>query len=761
MTHPGGLARTVLFCLAGLLALPGVLSAEGDEPSSVIEVTFTRVAPTAQAIQGEVVFKSLEEDEPARGHPISPELRPLSLVLPAGSVWEVAGEVPGFWVRRQTLAIGPAGSPTRVNLALWPLGTISGTVTLQDQKSPPPRSLRVETVAVPAFLNRPPVPPGALDCPLDEQGRWSCALPAAVFDLVLSSPGWTPAYRWAVEVKGGKSTNLGVIDLARGASVAGWVAVDGGALSEDCVVRLAPLVSQSADLRTAIDLDRTATERPVRRDGFFQVTGVSPGTYSIEMRQPGFSPAVLSPVQVDPAAETFLREPLILERPLALAFEIEPPLDWLGRPWRAQVIRDTLARLDPVVFEGPAHAEGRFEVPDQAAGRFHVTILDSLGNKVWSQRNLTVTGPPDAVQRLHLDFVDVEGTARMGQEPLTGVLWFGGKNATLSIKMETDTEGRFFGVLPRDGVWPVEIETAQPGLRRMVRVDVQASRTGKATVDLRLPNTRVFGRVLDETGKPAQRATVFAEGEGLPQMAQAGEAGTFELWGLQEGLLRLAAEAPTGVSETVFTTLAEGRDVGPVDLRLRRLERHQGSVSAAYGPVPGAEVLVSAFPVAVGGAAGTSGTDGTFSVQLAPGVEQVVAAVAAPGFPLQVFGPLAPDALRLHLGDQSGDLELVVPVQPAELIAKNLTFFVFSGAHMVPFGLVSQWAGSQGETWVEGERVSLRVPRMAPGEYRFCLVPRLAEVTFSGSLPEAGATCDTGQLAPGGQLSLAPDLSPR
>lgn len=179
---------------------------------------------------------------------------------------------------------------------------------------------------------------------------------------------------------------FGFTAAKHGASVAGWAAVEGGAIEEGkCFARLAPLLAGGADLGKAVELERTAIEQPVRKDGFFQLAGISPGTYALEVRQPGYSPARFSPVRVDPRAETLLREPLVLTHPLDLAFAIDPPLDRLGRPWHAKVSRARESeRLAPIVFDGTVAPDGRFTVSGQPAGRFAVTIADSLDNRLYS-----------------------------------------------------------------------------------------------------------------------------------------------------------------------------------------------------------------------------------------------------------------------------------------------------------------------------------------------------------------------------------------
>ena len=78
--------------------------------------------------------------------------------------------------------------------------------------------------------------------------------------------------------------------------------------------------------------------------------------------------------------------------------------------------------------------------------------------------------------------------------------------------MESDDEGRFHGILPREGPWKIEVQAAEPAFSTSARAEVDAGRSGKATLDIRLPDTRIFGRVVDEQGKPVARADVIPAG---------------------------------------------------------------------------------------------------------------------------------------------------------------------------------------------------------------------------------------------------------
>jgi hypothetical protein len=133
-------------------------------------------------------------------------------------------------------------------------------------------------------------------------------------------------------VLAGKVGEVGPVELKRGASVAGWVAVEEGAIDAgSCHARLSLLVGSGGNVQLAEKIAQTAMDVRVRKDGFFQFSAVPPGTYSLEVRQKGFAPGTVSPIEVSPRSETSLREPVTLRRPFQIELAISPPIDWLDR----------------------------------------------------------------------------------------------------------------------------------------------------------------------------------------------------------------------------------------------------------------------------------------------------------------------------------------------------------------------------------------------------------------------------------------------
>jgi hypothetical protein len=707
-------------------------------------------------VKGTVILRAPEgKGDPIRLAVTSPA--DLSLTLPSGSQWEVSAELPGFWIRRQNLVAGSPGQTSRLTLDLWPLGTISGTVKFKERGAPLPKQILVKTLAVPSFLKRPAPPQGALDCPVDRKGVWRCSLPTATYDIVISAEGSTPSYRWGVKVPAGETLPLGVIELARGASVAGWVAVDDGGIEpRRCIARLDILVAGGGTLQSLSDLRRTALQREVGKDGFFQFAGLAPGTYTLEVQQPGYPAVRSSPIRVDPAAETLLSEPLVLRHALDLRFDIRPPLDWLGRPWRAQVFRLGERPPIPIVFEGTADQEGRLVVSGQSAGRFRVSLKDSLGNSLYSGEH-SVDGAAPAPQSIEVHFVTVDGTVRLGAEPLAAVLWFGGHSGMTSAKMEADAKGRFQGVLPREGMWRVEVAASMPGFPISTLADVRAGRSGKATLEISLPDTRIFGRVVDEQGKPVPGADVAVRGQDMDLLATTDSAGEFEARGLTEGSVVLGAQSSSSrASDRVFATLVEGRAVGPIELRLHPTQRLTGTVTSPQGPVVGSRVMILARTPDGGQAVAMTGTDGAFQVDLARAAPRVLAVVSAPGFALRAFdAQTEQESLLLPVTEPSGSLEITLPLTGDEILRKNLVLAAFQNGLPVPIAVLSQWARDHGQTWEIADR-TLRLPEVAPGEYRVCLLPRQLELSLPWSSAPTSPDCASGLLSPGATLSLKP-----
>lgn len=745
-----------LSLLLGLILLSLPLDADETPPARVSLEFATRIVQ-GERVEGSLSLRPLSFP----GEPITVKVTnaPVMMTLPAGTVWEVAPEIQRFWAPRTTVNVGGSEKVTSYILGLWPKATLVGTVSVEaGERLPTKLSVKIRAARLPG--REPDVPELAVDCPVGKKGEWSCELPATLLDLSLRVEGFVPHNRWAVRLERDKTLPLGRLALKKGASVSGWAQVEEGALDAgQAKARLSPLQAPGADSSLAERLRSAALEVPLDGRGFFQFAGVAPGSYAVEVTQPGFAPARVSPIEVWPGSETSLTLPLVLRRPLRIELTISPETDWLGKPWQVEMFRASdLGGSAGSVYDGAAGSDGRLVLHGQTPGSFRILVFDSLGNPLYSDVDFLIRDAGEAQRAIEIDLVSLRGEVLLGKEPLSATLYFGGRHAALGSRMESDQDGEFHGVLPRGGTWLVEIDSPEPVLSTHSRVEVQARGDGTARVTIRLPDTRVFGRVVEEEGRPV-KARVFADsGQGSVEVSTQ-EAGSFEIRGLPAGLVRLSAEAGSRegrlVSDSTLTVLDEEHQVGPVELRLRKNKLFQGRVQSARGPVPGASLEVFPLrPSLPGGAAARTDLQGSFEVRVPEPTETVLAIVSPPGNGLKAFEvPLDGRPAVLDVSREAGTLEISAGMSEEEARAQALQMVVVQNGLHLPWNLLLHWAQGHGERLRISE--GIRIPNLAPGEYRVCLVPRAELVQRGPEGPSAlGGQCASGYLEASGTLRL-------
>src|SRR5204862_2702863 len=219
---------------------------------------------------------------------------------------------------------------------------------------------------------------------------------------------------------------------------------------------------------------RPAATAMARKDGFFQLVDVPPGTYLLEARSPGFAPARVSSVAVVVGSESWLQVPLVLRRPLDLTFTLDPPRDWLDRPWHVTVARASDlggGYSGKALFDGDA-ATGEGRLRDSAPGLYAVTAADTTGNRMLYLQDIAIEGAADASQTLTISLVRVKGKALLGDKPLAATLWFGGRSGAKRVGMESGEDGNCVGMLPDNGRWTVEVSAAERAIKAGVSVTV-------------------------------------------------------------------------------------------------------------------------------------------------------------------------------------------------------------------------------------------------------------------------------------------------
>lgn len=731
-------------------------STESAPPSVRVVVTLVSAQEGALAGEGFVVFRGAVSTSPV----VLPTKLPegAAAELPPGSQWTLLADFPGYFAEATVLRVPEEATktPIEVRVELHPAGVLTGKFTVQDRQALPEGLEARFEPARDGSRKRPGLPAGRATCAVGKDGEWRCGVPAGRFDVALHPRGFVPHYLWNVAIGAGETSSLGTRKLVRGASISGWVTREDGAPAETCRVRLEQASAPGRPNDPVLEFLRSvASETSCQKKGFFQFSGVAPGSYAL-VAQDGEAQAQMSPVEVWPGAESKLTTPIELLRPVVFELAISPPLDWVGRPWRVEARRAIEYRngWEEPSFRTEASPEGKVRLPGRPPGRFRISVYDGLGNTIFSNSHVSLTDPTQPYP-IDLDLLWIEGRVRLGDEPVAGKLVFGARSGAASISMNADEDGRFEGPLPESGQWRVDIQATEPRLKASAKVEVKP-KDGRASVEIDLPDTKVYGRVVDPSGAPAPGSMVALSSTISTLETQADEKGEFEIRAFPEGTLEIFAEG-TGdgreASDAYMFQAAEGVPHGPVTLALRRNEVLRGKVLGTTGPVVGASVSV--WPTEGGDGSvsvARSGVDGAFEVKVPESTQRLRVVLSPPSGALKSFDVnVSPEAeLLLQVETEGGDLSVDVGEDTS---LDNRILAVWQGDVGIPLGLLIRWAEGHGvRFWQEGR---VRIPQLAPGSYTVCLGevavvdPREIE-----EWKKARATCASGYLGPAAVLDL-------
>jgi Carboxypeptidase regulatory-like domain len=670
--------------------------------------------------------------------------------VPAGSAWQVSVEAAGYWSRPEPVVVHPSGGRAAVDLL--PAGRVQGVVrTPPDQKMPAELTIRMR----PAPGSPLEFPEVSQICRVEEGGRFACVVPAGELDLRLRARGFLTHNRWGAKVPSGRAFDAGSLLLRPGASVVGWIpAPERDFRYQDCTVVLEPyrigVPPSLADHERASELGQKET---VNARGYFEVTGVAPGSYQLTVRHPRYAPAQVAPLDVHPGAETEIHS-VVLRPAIDLEVRMDPARGPGGERWHATLLRKGTNPSHLItVQEGLASEEGVLRFPALAPGPYEIQVNTAQGTR-WAFEEVEVR-PGMAPHVVELPLLEVEGEVLLGSEPLRSQVWFGGVFGAVRVPIETDEEGRFTTFVPqRDEPWRVEVVNVGAQIHATFPgVEVKkAPGQPAARVRLAVPDTAVRGEVVDEAGKPAA-ARIRAVGPGTPPNVSSGEDGAFELRGLAPGDWQLEASAGSREagrqSAPVTVQVAEDRPVESLRLVLRPQVELAGQVVGPAGQaIPGA--LVYAFPdqeeQLLTGRTPQATTDvsGTFRLRLPAGAGGTRLLVLAPGFALRQLRTDARSKEPLIVSVQQVGGTVAVAFEGGAEVPEVLKQLGTSLFHdfLIPADILRQWAEAQRAYQEPGRYV---IPMLEPGPSTACYeVPNQAE--RSGRLPAeqaavCGATC--------------------
>jgi hypothetical protein len=725
-------------------------------PTARIHVTLSSPPGVPLAGEGFVVFRGTASGTLV----VLPTKLPGSAAteLPLGSQWTLITDFPGYFAANSIFQV-PAelvSSPLETSIVLRPAGTLTGKFLVGERENFP---AGLEARFEPTREGPPKkqdVPPGLATCAVSKEWDWRCRVPAGQLDIAFHPKGFVPHYLWNVAVPAGETSALGSSKLVRGASVAGWVTKEDGTPSEKCRVRLEPASAPGPPSDPALEFLRSvASEAPCQKKGFFQFSAVAAGAYAL-VAEEGDAQARISPVEVWDGAESRISTPIALRRPVDFEVTLTPPVDWLGRPWRFEARRAIERRSgwEHPSVRAEASLDGRVKIPKQPPGRFWISVYDALGNTVFSDSHVELTESGQSYP-IHLDLLFVEGKVQLGDEPVAGRLVFSGQSGAAAISMLADEEGHFEGPLPKAGDWIVEVQATEPPFRANAEVNVKPKGDRALVIDL--PDTKVYGRVVDPAAAPVPGAIVSLSSALGSLQTVADKKGEFEFRAFPEDTLTLSAErsAEHGNREVSDSYLFEGSEAiphGPVVLTLRRNQTLRGKVLGATGPVVGAGLGV--WPVEGGNGAVSavrSQIDGAFEVQVPEGTPAVTVVVSPPVGALKAYQvAVSQSELLLQVEPQGG--ELVLDLGKEEALEGRI-LAVWQGDIGIPIGTLIRWTEGHGARFMDRGRV--RIPQLAPGYYTACLgAPAMIDPAAIEEWKKGRANCASGYLAGASTLDL-------
>lgn len=641
--------------------------------------------------------------------------------------------------------------------AVFPTGTLRAKIELPRGQAHPDR-LDVRFEPAPGEAVGPKrtqeAPKGLIHCPL--KGKvWECAVPAGVADLRLRAAAWTPVYLWGVRVETGRTVDLGTLALRPGASVVGRVVTEAGLAAAGSKVRLAPERMGSPGEASILQrLDALASETQTNDRGFFQLQGVPPGTYVVTATGTGLAPARVSPVLVREGLEAEILDPLVLARPVALRIDLSPPVDPYGNPWRIQLLREsnaggTMGRSGV----GLADREGRWSQSGLAPGKYRIWVLGDLDSR-WVDQEVELY-PGDVPIPIEIPVVEVQGLLSIGDAPLAGTLWLGGRTGSRAVRFDADEEGAFAGFLPEEGLWPVDLVSESEGLRLALEpVEIRRKRGQRvAEVEIQVPDTTLEGEVVDESGDGVPGARIGLTGSRKHSEVTAGKDGRFRVRGLAPPQVFVEAWEGDRSAGPFEVALDEGRKSPGLRLVLRSTLEVRGRVISAAGPIPGAEVVawptLGQVPFA-SDAQAVTGPDGSFRLHVPSQTSSLSLFVFPPGhaFHMTQVAVERGKPLEVPIASTGGTLVLELPrgdggsPPPSPLLVHGGTF--------TPALLLWRWISLQRAE--PAEPGLLIVPNVETGSYSLCLGAGVE--LRQGKEPPAGR-CTTGFLPPNGELRLS------
>ncbi len=621
-------------------------------------MTAAEAAVTLPACNGIVHAQSFCDGIPCPGqapHEWTLDADLHAIDMDASSAWHLSFRSESCWAADITTAPGVSS----VEMQLWRRAVLHGTFTGRER----PRHLEA-AIRTPTGAHGTPIPESVTECSMRES-EWSCPGPAATVDVRLQPSDFAPQYLWDVALTTAHAVEIGAIPLIRGGSIAGWLETGkhGGLVRVELTQETFKLAGDAARRADERKLTATANAR-----GFFQFRSLPPSSYSLTAIAADGSTATLTGIKVNDGREHVLERPLQLQALGIVQVTVAPPITPAGQPWTVRIQHILSFTPFPITAAEGLATNGSWRGRLQP-GKYQVQVLDIAGS-IHERSEINVIGGPQEVP-IAVQHVAVEGRVHVGNDGVAADLRFTSKDA--NVKMRSDKDGKFAGLLPGDGKYNVRIEESR--LTRDRTVELRRGDDGVIHADLALPPGRISGEVVDSTGRP-RFATVevrWAASNETTRFASDEKTGQFDVRGLEPGPAQVDALSGDDESNQIPVTIGESEG-SRIHLVVATTRKLHGIVTSPSGePVAGALVRILSDSM-YGLREAPTGMNGGFSVVVPGSVSNVEVVVVAPGLPTKMM------ALALNTPD---DDETDIPVGGA---AGRL---YVQKAHAPPWPLVS------------------------------------------------------------------------
>jgi len=587
----------------------------------------------------------------------APAHQKLTISVGADQWWSLPAIVPPI----------PEGENTEVLIDVIPATVLQGIVQ-QPPKTPLPEKLMVaffpenpENMSTPRLIRE--------NCELGEaRHKFRCVVPAKTGDFRLNAPSFVSRFYWNQKLPPGGTKKLGHLRLQPGGSLVGRVATwDGSPLPKDCAISVFP---EGLDMQPGPKGRYSMiTRAEIMPHNYFQFGALEAGTYALRVSGGSFAPAELHNIEILKGREANLMEALSLNPPVVVDVVVDPPTAAGGNPWRVILGSASDHRDIPVV---QTDAGGVASIRDLHYGQYLVQVEDTQENGVWAEFRTFET--PTVFLPISLELIAVEGVLMLGEAPLEASLVFGGRFGALSARLKSNENGEFFGSLPHDGRWEVDIEAADGSFAMAAVVDVPHPKNGTSELEIALPDTKLEGIVVTEEGyAPAGKTEVtvrpLSSGQTLT-VRETDEEGRFLFRGLPEGPLRMSARSlweEEGESEEEQLALTDGSSVEK-RLILHPKRHIKGVITAQGRPLPGARILVETVgDIMDRGGHGLSDATGNWECSVSQGSTRLNVRVFPPGWGALAFlhqirnGQTEEEFISIDVGQQSGTLLVHYP----------------------------------------------------------------------------------------------------